>query len=141
MIQLPVEWTKGEPSNDEKQALYDELANRLSARMLDLAHERLFSQRSNEWVDAYLRSGKGSSFERARIIAETIYASAALVPQVTPAPHQNGVPPRGHRDRARYGHRDEGAAPVIVPALLNHFFRLRQDGLPPTAPMGDVLAT
>jgi energy-coupling factor transporter ATP-binding protein EcfA2 len=89
MIQSPVEWTKGDPSIDEKQALYDEFANRLSERMLDLAHERLFSQRSNEWVDAYLRRGKESTFERARIIAESIYDSAAPVPQATPAPHQN----------------------------------------------------
>lgn len=89
MIQSPVAWTAGEPSIDEKQALYDELANRLSERMLDLAHERLFSERSAEWVDAYLRSGKGSTFDRARIIAEQIYATAAPVPQATPAPHQN----------------------------------------------------
>ncbi|MGI8808045.1 MAG: hypothetical protein ACR2KK_09435 [Acidimicrobiales bacterium] len=54
MIQSPVAWTAGDPSVDEKQALYDELANRLSERMLDLAHERLFSQRSQEWVDAAL---------------------------------------------------------------------------------------
>lgn len=89
MLQSPVEWTKGEPSVDERQALYDEFANRLSERMLDLAHERLFSQRNNEWIDAYLRSGRGSTFERARIIAENIYSSAAPVPQATPAPHQN----------------------------------------------------
>jgi len=89
MIQSPVAWTRGDPSVDEKQALYDELANRLSERMLELAQERLFAQRSREWVDAYHRSGKGSTLDRARIIAEDIYAAAAPVPQATPAPHQN----------------------------------------------------
>lgn len=89
MIQSPVAWTAGDPSVDEKQALYDELAARLSERMLNLAHDRLVSQRTSEWVDAYYRSGKGSTFERAGVIAEKIYAVAAPVPQATPAPHQN----------------------------------------------------
>lgn len=62
---------------------------RLSERMLDLAQERLFSQRSQEWIDAYHRSGRGSTLDRARIIAEEIYAAAAPVPQATPAAHQN----------------------------------------------------
>jgi hypothetical protein len=89
MIQSPIEWTAGEPSNDEKQALYDELASRLSGRMLDLAHERLFAQRNQQWIEAYLQSGRGSTVDRARIIAEKIYADAAPVPQSVPAPHQN----------------------------------------------------
>lgn len=57
--------------------------------MLELAQERLFAQRSREWVDAYHRSGKGSTFDWARIIAKDIYAVAAPVPQATPAPRQN----------------------------------------------------
>jgi len=89
MIQSPVDWTAGEPSDDEKQALYDELANRLSERMLSLAHERLFAQRNQQWNEAYLQSGRGSTVDRARIIAEQIYVGAAPVPQATPAPHQN----------------------------------------------------
>lgn len=89
MIQSPVGWTAGEPSDDEKQGLYDEFANRLSERMLDLAHARLYAERNQEWVDAYMRSGRGSTVVRARIIAEQIYAEAAPVPQSTPAPHQN----------------------------------------------------
>jgi hypothetical protein len=48
-----------------------------------------FSQRRKEWVEAYTRSGRGSTFDRAAIIAEQIYATAAPVPQATPAPHQN----------------------------------------------------
>lgn len=89
MLQSPVDWTGGEPSVDEKQAVYDELANRLSERMLDLAHERLFAERNREWLDAYLLSGPGSTRVRSQIIAEKIYASAAPVPQATPAPQQN----------------------------------------------------
>ncbi|MGK9270715.1 hypothetical protein KXR83_06895 [Williamsia muralis] len=89
LIQSPLEWTGGEPSDEEKQALYDELANRLSERMLDLSHERLFSQRGKEWTDAYLLSGKGSTFDRARVIAEHIYATAVPIPQSTPDPNQN----------------------------------------------------
>lgn len=88
-IQSPVSWTAGEPSDDEKQAVYDDLANRLSERMLDLAHQRIFEERNQDWIEAFGRSGKGSTAERARIIAERIYATAAPIPQSTPAPHQN----------------------------------------------------
>ncbi len=89
MIQSPVGWTAGDPSVDEKQALYDEFANQLSERMLELAHERLFAQRSRDWIDAYVPSGTGSTKVRSRIIADQIYALAAPVPQSTPSPHQN----------------------------------------------------
>lgn len=89
MIQSPVDWSGGEPSDDEKQALFDEFANRLSERMLVLAHERLFAQQNLEWMDAYTQSGRGSTVDRARIIAERIYADAAPIPQASPAPHQN----------------------------------------------------
>jgi hypothetical protein len=88
MIQSPVNWTAGDPSEDEKQALYDEFANRLSEHMLNLAHERISEQRRQQWTDAYLQSGRGSTVDRAQII-ERIYAEAAPVPQATPAPHQN----------------------------------------------------
>jgi hypothetical protein len=88
MIQSPVDWTAGDPSEDEKQALYDEFANRLSEQMLNLAHERISEQRRQQWTDAYLQSGRGSTVDRAKII-EQIYAGAAPVPQATPAPHQN----------------------------------------------------
>jgi hypothetical protein len=89
LIQAPVGWTAGEPSDDEKQALFDDLANRLSDRMLQLAHDRLFDERNRDWQDAYMRSGPGSTVDRARIIADRIYAAAAPIPQATPAPHQN----------------------------------------------------
>ena len=89
MLQSPVDWTAGEPSVDDKQALYDELANRLSERLLDLAHQRLSAERHQQWLDAFLRSGPGSTRERAGIIAERIYATAAPIPQATPAPQQN----------------------------------------------------
>ncbi len=89
MIQAPVSWTAGEPSEDERQALFDEFANRLSKRMLELAHDRLQVQRNHEWIAAFTQSGRGSTFGRARIIADRIYAEAAPVPQATPAPKQN----------------------------------------------------
>ncbi len=89
MLQSPVGWTAGEPSVDEKQALYDELANRLSERLLDLAHQRLSAERNQQWLDAFLRSGPGSTRERSGIIADQIYATAAPIPQATPAPQQN----------------------------------------------------
>jgi hypothetical protein len=56
--------------------------------MLNLAHERISEQRRQQWTDAYLQSGPGSTVDRAQII-EQIYAGAAPVPQAIPAPHQN----------------------------------------------------
>ena len=90
-IQNPLRWHGPDPSEEEKQNKYDDLANNLSERLLDLATRRVWKMRVNEWQDAYDQSGRGSTFDRARIIDSDIYEPASLIPDpdVTPSPDRN----------------------------------------------------
>jgi hypothetical protein len=90
LIQSPVRWEDGaEPSEDEKQALFDTFAEAVGRRMLTLATERVWDDRAREWQEAYDLRGKGSTFVRARIIGKEIYEPAAPIPDVTPSPDRN----------------------------------------------------
>jgi hypothetical protein len=83
-------WEPVEPNNDaEKQQVFDNLANALSARTLDLATRRVRAERMTEWQTAFIQSGRKSSFARATIIGEQIYDRAAPIPDVTPSPDRN----------------------------------------------------
>lgn len=86
LIQNPVRWQGAEPSDDQKQAIYDALADEIARRMLVLATDRIWKQRFGEWQVAYDQHGRGSTFERARIIGDRVYETAAPVPDVTPSP-------------------------------------------------------
>ena len=88
-IQNPVSWEGPDPSDDERQQIYDAFADNLAKRTLRLATQRVWSERASEWQSAYDKSGTGSTFVRARIIATDIYAPAAPVPDVTPSPDRN----------------------------------------------------
>lgn len=88
-IQNPVSWEGPDPSDDERQQTYDAFADNLAKRTLRLATQRVWSERANEWQSAYDKSGTGSTFVRARIIANDIYAPAAPIPDVTPSPDRN----------------------------------------------------
>ncbi len=90
LLQNPVTWKPSEPSSDdEKQQVFEALAKGLSQRVLDLASRRIRAERVAQWQDAYNESGSGSSFRRARIIADGVYARAAPVPDVLPSPERN----------------------------------------------------
>ena len=89
LIQNPVSWEGDEPTDDEKQQIYEMLASNISKRMLKLASERVRIQRHQDWQNAYYQSGRGSTFERAKIIADQVYNQAAPVPDVTPSPDRN----------------------------------------------------
>ncbi len=89
LIQNPVSWEGPEASDDERQQIYDTLADNLAKRALRLATQRVWSEHASEWQNAYDKSGKGSTFVRARIIANDIYAPAAPIPDVTPSPDRN----------------------------------------------------
>jgi hypothetical protein len=89
MLQNPVEWKGPEPSDDDKQHIYDTIAEDLSRRLIDLASHRVRTERQGEWRTAFDEAGTGSTFRRARLIAEGIYERAAPVPDVTPSPDRN----------------------------------------------------
>ena len=84
LVQNPLTWTRGEPSEEEKQAVLEDFVARLNRSLLDLSHRRIADDRHREWQEAFLRSGRGSTFERARIIANDIYGQAAPILRATP---------------------------------------------------------
>lgn len=88
-FQTPVAWEGAEPSDDEKQAAYDRLADVAAKRLLDVSTRRVWHQRMPEWQSAFNEHGSGSNFRRARIIGERIVEPAAPVPDVTPSPDRN----------------------------------------------------
>jgi len=88
-VQNPVSWEGPDPSDDQRQQTCDAFADNLAKRALRLATQRIWSERANEWQSAYDKSGKGSTFVRARIIANDIYTPAAPIPDVTPSPDRN----------------------------------------------------
>ena len=88
-IQSPVKWEGPEPSDAEKQAVFDRLAETISASALELVTRRMRDARLNEWQQAYACHGRGSSFSRAAIIDGEIYERAAPIPDVAPSLDKN----------------------------------------------------
>lgn len=88
-IQEPVSWEGSEPDADEQQHIFDKLSANLTGQLLDLASRRVWTERSQEWQDAYNQSGAGSTYVRAKIIEENIYDKAAPIPDLTPSPDRN----------------------------------------------------
>jgi len=89
LLQSPVSWSGPEPSDDEKQHLYDAIAEDLSRRLVVLASRRMRTERLSEWRNAFDESGSRSTFRRAELIARQIYDRAAPIPDVTPSPDRN----------------------------------------------------
>lgn len=89
MLQTPLRWTGPDPSEDEKQQAVDEFANAIAKEITAMAARRVQTERSKAWREAYSQAGSGSTFVRARILADDVYDRAAPVPSVTPSPDQN----------------------------------------------------
>ena len=97
-IQSPSRWEGPEPTEEERQAKYDALADNLSGRLLALSTRRVWRERIKVWERAYQESGTGSPFVRARIIGNDIYEPAAPIPDVMPTPDRNQFPREGFGD-------------------------------------------
>lgn len=89
MLQRPERWSSGEPGEDEKQATLDMLSNSVTNRLVELTKRRLRDEVRAGWQEAYLQKGPGSTFVRARIIANDVYDRGAPIPTVTASPDQN----------------------------------------------------
>ncbi len=89
MLQRPERWSGGEPSEDEKQTMIDALSNAVTNRLVDLTQRRLRDDVRVGWQEAYLQKGPGSTFVRARIIANDVYDRGAPIPTVSASPDQN----------------------------------------------------
>ena len=88
-VQKPLRWEGLQPADDEKQACFDAFADNLGRRLLEVCTRRMRHERAEQWQDAYIEHGTGSTFVRARIIGDEIYEPAAPVPDVTPSPERN----------------------------------------------------
>ena len=88
-IQNPIDWTGGILGDDAKQQVFDDFAEKISAKILDVAGRRLWMEQIQRWQNAYGKAGSGSTFERAKIIAGEIYEKAAPIPDVVPSPDKN----------------------------------------------------
>lgn len=84
LVQNPVEWSAGEPTQEERQAVLEDFVARLNNGLLDLCKRRMTDEPIREWQQAYGLNGPGSTFERARVIANEIYGRAAPIPRATP---------------------------------------------------------
>ena len=88
-LQNPLSWTGPEPSDDDKQFIYDAIAEDLSRRLIDLASRKIKAERLTEWRQAFNESGRWSTFRRASLIAQRVYDRAAPIPDITPSPDRN----------------------------------------------------
>ncbi len=89
MLQRPVRWDRGEPSDDEKQIVIDDVSNAITKKLMELTRRRMQDDVRLGWQAAYSQSGTGSTFVRARIIASDVYDKGAPVPTVSASPDQN----------------------------------------------------
>ena len=88
-IHSPLYWEGPQPSGEEKQAKYNAFADSLGARLRKLSTRRVWEEHIKAWERAYQERGMGSTFVRARIIGNEIYAAAAPVPKSTLSPDSN----------------------------------------------------
>lgn len=89
MLQRPVRWDGGDPSDDERQAITDELSNAMAQQLFGLVERRLRDDVRTAWQEAYLPLGPGSTRVRARIISNDVYARSVPIPTVAASPEQN----------------------------------------------------
>ncbi len=88
-IQRPVRWYGSEPSDDDKQAIYDALADDITGRIIRLATSRVRQERVPKWQEAHAQRGRGSTFIRAHIVGRDILEPAAPVPSAVASPTRN----------------------------------------------------
>lgn len=91
MLQSPLRWEGGVPSDDEKFRVFNDLAAAVTTRLLELSSRRINQDRIGAWREAYQRRGVGSTFERARIIETEVYQRGAPIPSPAASPDQNAL--------------------------------------------------
>ncbi len=88
-IQSPVGWEPREPTDDEKQEIFERFAELISQRAQQIAAARIRFEPVPAWQEAYNQRGPGSTFVRASIIQERVYEEAAPIPGIAPSPGRN----------------------------------------------------
>jgi len=89
-LEAPLRWTGGAPTDqDEITAVIDDFSQSIAKRLPDRIRERLSVRPQRTWQDAYVLTGIGSTFVRARRISDDILVRNVPVPGATPSPDQN----------------------------------------------------
>jgi len=89
MLQRPVRWEGGEPDEEQRQAIIDEIANAITKRLFVVSRQLIIEEVRKGWQDAYQQRGSGSTFVRAQIIAADVFDRGTPVPTVAASPDQN----------------------------------------------------
>ena len=89
MLQRPVRWEGGEPSDDVRQQIIDDVSNAITRGLFEVTKQRVADDVRLAWQQAYLQKGAGSTTVRARIIANEVFDRGAPVPTVVASPDQN----------------------------------------------------
>lgn len=89
MLQRPLRWEGGNPTDDERQAAIDEISNAVTKKLFSLTQARIRDNVRLAWQEAYSQRGNGSTFVRARIIANDVYDRGVPIPTVAASPDQN----------------------------------------------------
>ncbi|MER6444896.1 hypothetical protein [Streptomyces venezuelae] len=89
LLQRPVRWEGGEPTEEEQGAVIDEISNAVTGKLYALIDQRLRTDVQNAWLDAYRQHGPRSTFARARIIDADVFGRGAPVPTAAASPDQN----------------------------------------------------
>jgi hypothetical protein len=89
MLQRPVRWENGDGDDETQQLVISAISQAVTRRLIQLTRKRLMEDRQPAWLEAYVQRGTGSTFVRARIIADDVYDRGAPVPGVVPSPDQN----------------------------------------------------
>lgn len=80
LIQKPVRWTGPEPDAEQQQIIFDNISRDVTKRLVRLVDRLITEEPRPDWLRAYEEQGKGSTFRRAQILAEDIYARAVPRP-------------------------------------------------------------
>jgi hypothetical protein len=89
-LEAPLKWTGQAPSNKEEvTAVINEFAQSIAARLPEPIRERLSKRPLPTWQGAAGLAGRGSTYVRARVIADDIFMRNVPIPTTTPSPDQN----------------------------------------------------
>lgn len=73
-LDAPLSWDPADADEATRDARMNQLARGFTIGIIELARERLWRGRVQEWARAYAQSGQGSGQSRARIIRSGVYA-------------------------------------------------------------------
>lgn len=79
-VAQPRTWKPGPPSEDMRQSALAKVRQAIHSMAEDMVRDRLFVERTSEWIAAFECKGTASTYRRAGAVRD-IYALAAPVPQ------------------------------------------------------------